>query len=130
MVHEIRFCGIEKLGDGSRGNIVFGHLLNSNEGVCMIEDDLCFLHDVFRETVGQYLGKDKHGKSVYQGYIVKGIFNEREEIGVVIYDEVFCSNLVLWHTEEGTYTRPLFCRQIEVVGNIYKNSKLVPWYWL
>ena len=78
----------------------------------------------------QYTGlKDKNGKEIYEGDIIKVIYKDEIEIYSVIYDESFCcfrmvtvkdfpnDNFLDFADEE----RDLY----EVIGNIYENTELL-----
>lgn len=77
--------------------------------------------DVDKETVGQYTGlKDKNGKEIYEGDILKGTFYG---FPMPEYDYVF---QIYWDEKEkgfmANYFEPSEC---EVIGNIYDNPELL-----
>ena len=74
----------------------------------------------------QYTGlKDKNGKEIYEGDIVKIKSNPLDMIGYIIYDEYDLafelrddeneSQECLWYQEQ----------ELEVIGNIYDNPELL-----
>lgn len=80
-------------------------------------------------TLGQYTGlKDKNGKEVYEGDIVKSISGK---IGYVIFLQQEMGYVVVWHncdTRLGHRNRGgdyEYDESIEVIGNIYDNPELV-----
>ena len=75
---------------------------------------------VFEETLGQYTGlKDKNGKEIYEGDIVK---NALGDIGKIIYIDKYSAFIVKgW---ENGY-KLWFEDNIEVIGNIYDNPELL-----
>lgn len=72
------------------------------------------------ETVGQYTGlKDKNGKKIFEGDIVKeyNSLGEYNGIGNVQWDELFLA----WHVDKyGGYIN-----NYEVIGNIHSNPELL-----
>lgn len=81
------------------------------------------------ETIGQYTGlKDKNGKEIYEGDIVKSISSK---VGYVIFLQQEMGYVVVWDncdTRLGHRNRGggYDCDgSIEVIGNIYDNPELV-----
>lgn len=83
--------------------------------------------EVEPKTVGQYTGlHDKNGKEIYEGDIIKGLFNDQEEpemIGIVTYSDCQASYIVI-ATNNDEWDLG-FLDDIEVIGNIYENKDLL-----
>ena len=81
-------------------------------------------HTIDYNTIGQYTGlKDKNGKEIYEGDIVKIIFKEKD-IGKVIYEHNGFTIDVM--NMNRTYGRVSFVNNfMEVIGNIHDNPELL-----
>lgn len=82
--------------------------------------------DVDKETVGQYTGlKDKNGKEIYEGDIVKVFTSKKWRIGIIIYEHSGFT-IDVTNNKELEYGRTSIIENLtEVIGNIYDNPELL-----
>ena len=93
----------------------------SKEDVHFIIDEKDVNYGVYPETVGQCTGiKDKNGKLIYEGDIVKDLIIP--EIFYVV--KWFNSGFYLESTISGSFLKFNDTQQ-EVIGNIYENQELL-----
>jgi len=77
---------------------------------------------VDKETVEQYTGlKDKNGKEIYEGDIVK--FEDTKHIGIVCLKD---GEFLVEELPKRNAVRLLWCeKHAEIIGNIYENPELL-----
>lgn len=84
--------------------------------------------EVNPETVGQYTGlTDKNGKKIFEGDIVRLVYNGNEHIYQVVYDVTELDFKATNGREEygNNFQYPTCCEEVEVIGNIYDNPELL-----
>ena len=122
-MREIKFRARGQVG---RKIWYYGLLTSLGENVCHVKDEN-IMHEYIcdTDTLGQYTGvKDKKGKEIYEGDIVKAIVEGSlsEIICKVIYmNGAFCQDIgdpiyypIIWNNTS-----------TEVIGNIYNNPDLL-----
>lgn len=117
---------------GKQYIIPFGNIeeseMRGHEGCCY-----CVGFEIIPETIGQYTGlKDKNGKKIFEGDILRFTRGGNEYIGKVVYEQricgldLWCNKVVGAYGEKATFrvnlTEPT---KLEVIGNIYDNPELL-----
>lgn len=125
-MREYKFRGFtvneEKFNNGKDGWI-YGNLSVLDDVTVDIQDinDNNWFKEVNPESIGQYTGlKDKNGKEIYEGDIVKGTFYGGP---MPIYDYVF---EIYWNERTKGFMADYFeSTECEVIGNMYDNPELL-----
>ena len=120
-MREILFRGKDIKGNwhiGLLAHIGNAWYISNNAGVATA-------YEVIPSTIGQYTGlTDKNGTKIFEGDIVKAIYDS----GTFIYKVVFINGIFGLVVKNGGYDCPLVrwaknC--IEVIGNIHDNPELL-----
>lgn len=82
-----------------------------------------------KETVGQYTGlTDKNGKKIFEGDIVRTVYDGIKNIFVVVWDNEeldFKATNGKENYGPGGFEYLPCCEEVKVIGNIYDNPELI-----
>jgi len=144
-MHDILFRGqtrrpgekVRMNGEKLPGNWVYGGIFPGTGDFSIIygnaDEDMTGVsldkHLVYSDTVGQYTGlTDKNGVKIFEGDIVKLVYNGAVSIFVVVWDPdelgFKATNGKLNYGRDGFQYLPC-CEEIEIIGNIHDNPELL-----
>ena len=128
-MRDIKFRG--KTGTTEGKKWVYGYLYKiksffSEDYQYFIKNEHLQETSVDEDTIGQYTGsKDKNGKEIYEGDIVKVFTNKEWRIGKIIYEHSGFT-IDVANNKELEYGRTSIIEKlVEVIGNIYDNPELL-----
>jgi len=135
MNEEIKFRGKDiEFGTWAYGYLTISKLHGFHKIHFQDNDYLWHETDVLPETVGQFTGlRDKNGKEIYRGDIVRLYFDDGKEF---IFEITFDKKQMCWlaNHKEPIHTTSLYNLKIlsgsahsniEVIGNIHDNADLL-----
>jgi len=124
-MRDIEFRGKARSGKWVIGNLVIsapqkGSLSDRDYYIFPIEEEGMYIVDP--KTVGEYTGlKDKNGAKIFEGDIVK---NQYESAGKIVFENV-AFKIAKWSCGQFSDSICVWQSQIEVIGNIHDNPKLL-----
>ncbi len=123
-MREIEFRGKEKDND----EWIYGSLLidETQNSYVIVDNQEGIGREVNPETIGQYTGlKDKNGKKIYEGDVVKVFISGKWWIAKIIYEHSGFTIDVTNNKELEFGRRGIIERLTEVIGNIWDNPELL-----
>lgn len=88
----------------------------------------CIIHEVILETIGQYTGlTDKNGKMIFEGDVLRLVYNGTEHIYAVIWDNDDLGFKATNGQENYGKEFEYFgcCEELEVIGNIHDDPEML-----
>lgn len=129
---------VKMSGEPVESNWVYGGIFpteNGDRAIIYQQEPEIEKYPVYADTVGQYTGlKDKNGKKIFEGDIVRGVAYGSEWIGVIIWIDKIAS-FGLHHGHEIAWENCSILKRAsagmddeftaEVIGNIYDHPELM-----
>ena len=138
-MREIKFRGkssipidiLDDMGLSHDNGWIYGVYLDGFivKGVAEATDEYIAIENwcsVHQKSIGEYTGlKDKNGKEIYEGDILKGhsIYPIERDFEPYLKGEVYYTNRGTWDCQ--SYILGGFNEQMEIIGNVYENPELL-----
>lgn len=111
----------------------YGSLVNPGEGYYILEhvENNTYKYDkVDKDSIGQYTGlKDKDGKEIYEGDILKYKRNDISEENFKLYwneeNSAFYMQNILYPNDDDIAVKYYRIENFEIIGNIFENKELL-----
>ena len=128
-MREIKFRGRDKQGIWH-----YGYFWRNTQGDCFIREKIATTHnadfEVDEKSVGQFTGlKDKNGKEIYEGDIVKFVYwvegKQIKSIMVIRFEDAKFNAFDKLNLKLCSLSNEVANNKIEIIGNIYENPELL-----
>lgn len=128
-MREIKFRGIDNAND----EWIYGSLVKVDEDYHILEEGETQAHAynrVDKDSIGQYTGlKDKDGKEIYEGDILRYKRNDISEENFKLYwneeESAFYLQNILYPNDDDIAVKYYKIENFEIIGNIFENKELL-----
>ncbi|MBR8725440.1 YopX family protein [Bacteroides pyogenes] len=121
MKREVKFRGFNEV----HNQWIYGYYFKYPSGLTVIYETDSSCWGVIPSTVGQYTGmKDKNGKEIYEGDIVRHRGYNGMKISVVVFSDG-CFNVGRHQGSSTKETPMLIASNCEVIDNVHDNPELL-----